>query len=91
MLIDEYLTWKEHITVIENKVSKNLGLLYRARKVLDSDGIKKSVFLLYTYQILYFMFKIKANTAPCIFENQPIYRDSVFQLDLVRTGLPKVS
>ena len=25
-LIDEHLTWKEHITVIENKASKNLGL-----------------------------------------------------------------
>ena len=24
VLIDEHLTWKEHITVIENKVSKNL-------------------------------------------------------------------
>ena len=38
MLINEHLTWKEHITVIENKVSKNLGLLYRARRVLDSTA-----------------------------------------------------
>ena len=36
ILTDEHLTWKEHITVIENKVSKNLGLLYRARRVLDT-------------------------------------------------------
>ena len=32
VLIDEHLTWKEHITVIENKISKNLGLLDRARR-----------------------------------------------------------
>ena len=45
VLIDEHLTWKEHITVIENKVSKNLGLLYRARRVLDSTTLKNMFFL----------------------------------------------
>ena len=40
VLIDEHLTWKEHIAVIENKVSKNLGLLHRARRVLDSTALK---------------------------------------------------
>ena len=43
-LIDEHLTWKEHITVIENKVSKNLGILYRARRVLDSTALKNWYF-----------------------------------------------
>ena len=44
VLIDEHLTWKEHITVIENKVSKNLGLLHRARRVLDSTALKNLYF-----------------------------------------------
>ena len=77
MLIDEHLTWKEHITVIENKVSKNLGLLHRARGVLDSTAIKimvrtklLNINKLNIYQILNFMFEIKANTAPYIFQNQ---------------------
>ena len=43
-LIDEQLTWKERITVTENKVSKNLGLLYRTRKVLDSTTLKNLYF-----------------------------------------------
>ena len=47
VLIDEHLTSKKHITVIENKVSKNLGLLYRARRVLDSTTLK-NMFFLYT-------------------------------------------
>ena len=126
VLIDEHLYWKEHITVIENKVSKKLGILYRARRVLDSTALKNLYFsfihsylnygnivwtstgriklkklaskqkqtlrIVYNestdikeimvrmkdlnickvniYQILNFMFKIKTNTAPCIFENQ---------------------
>ena len=44
VLIDEHLTWKEHIAVIENKVSKNLGLLHRARRVLDSTALKNLYF-----------------------------------------------
>ena len=44
VLTDEHLTWKEHITVIENKISKNLGLLYRAKRVLDNNALKKLYF-----------------------------------------------
>ena len=44
VLIDEHLIWEEHITVVENKVSKNLGLLHRARRVLDSTALKNLYF-----------------------------------------------
>ena len=44
MLINEHLTWKEHITVIKNKVSKNLRLRHRARKVLDCTALKNLYF-----------------------------------------------
>ena len=44
VLIDKHFTWKVHITVIENKVSKNLGLLYRARGVLASTALKNLCF-----------------------------------------------
>ena len=40
LFTDEHLTWKEHITVTEKKVSKNLGLQYRGRRVLDSTTLK---------------------------------------------------
>ena len=44
VLSDEHLTWKEHITVIENKVSKHLNLLYRVRRVLGSTALKNLYF-----------------------------------------------
>ena len=31
VLLDENLSWKEHIKYNENKVAKNIGLLYRAK------------------------------------------------------------
>ena len=34
------LTWKNHIEVVENKVSKNIGVLYRASHLLDFKNLK---------------------------------------------------
>ena len=44
VLIDEHLTCKENLTVVENEVSKNLGLLFRARVVLYSTALKNLYF-----------------------------------------------
>ena len=34
VLLDENLTWRPHIDLIENKISKYLGILYNARRTL---------------------------------------------------------
>ena len=36
VLVDENLTWIDHITLFENKLSKNLGLLHKAKNYLKS-------------------------------------------------------
>ena len=30
VMIDENISWRDHIKTVENKLSKNIGLLYRA-------------------------------------------------------------
>ena len=37
--LDENLNWKEHIKCIENKIAKNLGLLYKARAFLERNAL----------------------------------------------------
>ena len=39
VLLDENLNWKEHIKYTENKIAKNLGLLYRARPFLERNAV----------------------------------------------------
>ena len=39
VLLDENLNWKEHINYTENKIVKNLGLLYKARPFLDRNAL----------------------------------------------------
>ena len=36
LIIDENLTWKNHIDVAANKISKNIGVLYRASHLTSS-------------------------------------------------------
>ena len=40
VIIDENLTWKNHIEVVENKISKNIIVLYRASHLLDFKNLK---------------------------------------------------
>ena len=44
VLLDENMTWKEHIKTIESKISKNLGILYRTKHVLNRECLKNLYF-----------------------------------------------
>ena len=46
VLLDENLTWKDHINTTENKISKNIGLILRAKIVLNKDSLTKLFYLL---------------------------------------------
>ena len=46
VLLDENLTWKDHINTTENKISKNIGLILRAKIVLNKDSLTKLLYLL---------------------------------------------
>ena len=35
VMLDENISWEEHIRIVENKLAKNIGLLYRARPLLE--------------------------------------------------------
>ena len=44
VIIDEDLTWENHIEVVENKISKNIGVLYTASHLLDFKNLLKVYF-----------------------------------------------
>ena len=39
VLLDKNLSWRDHIKYIENKIVKNVGLLYRAKLFLDKNSL----------------------------------------------------
>ena len=44
--IDENLTWRDHIHTLENKIAKNIGLLYQ-RKHYPGDNCLKQIYFAY--------------------------------------------
>ena len=44
VILDEHLTWKKHIQLIENKVSKNVGVLYKTSKLINSECLRSIYF-----------------------------------------------
>ena len=39
VLLDDNLSWKEHTKYLENKIAKNIGLMYRAKPFLDKESL----------------------------------------------------
>ena len=50
-MIDECITWKDHIRTVERKIAKNIGILYRAKQLLNSSSLK-SIYFSYTHTYL---------------------------------------
>ena len=42
--IDENLTWRVHIHIVENKIAENIGLLYQEKHYLDDNCLKQIYF-----------------------------------------------
>ena len=53
VIIDENLTWKNHIEVVENKISKNTEVLYRASHLHDFKNLLKIYFSFINIYISY--------------------------------------
>ena len=39
VLLDDNLSWKEHIKYLENKIAENIGLMYRVKQLLDKESL----------------------------------------------------
>ena len=44
VILDENLSWREHINVIQSKISKNIGIIRKAKPFLNIGSLKKSYF-----------------------------------------------
>ena len=53
VMLDENLTWKEHIELIESKMSKNIGILYKAKFLLNKTCLKNIYFSFIQSYLIY--------------------------------------
>ena len=46
VIIDENLTWKTHVQLVENKISKSVGILFKASRALNFQSLRSIYFAL---------------------------------------------
>ena len=56
VLIDEKLSWKSHISFLKKKISRNIGILRKAKKVLNESTLLN---LYYSFIYPYFLYGIE--------------------------------
>ena len=44
ILLDEHLSWKNHFSVVEKKISKNIGSLHEGKNIFSKGGLKTIYF-----------------------------------------------
>ena len=67
-IIDECITWKGHIRTVENKIAKNIGLLYPDKQLLNTSSLK-SIYFSYIHKYLNYANIAWASTQKTNFKN----------------------
>lgn len=71
-ILDPKLSWNNHIVNIQRKISKNIGILYRARKILNTKSLTN---LYYSFIYPYFTYCVEIWG-----KTYTTYTDSLFRL-----------
>ena len=79
VLLDQRLTWKEHIKLNKNEIAKNIGILYKARPYLDKRAM---LCICYSYIHSYLNY---ANTAWCSTNRTYLKKLQIQQKHAIRT------
>ena len=51
VMLEEHISWIDHVKTVENKIAKNTGLLYYASQFLNEDSLK-TVYFSYIHSYL---------------------------------------
>ena len=53
IIVDDQLKWKQHIDYIKNKISKSIGIIYKARNYVNTHTLRN---LYYTFVYPYLIY-----------------------------------
>ena len=74
VMLVENIPWKQHIEKVENILSKNIGLLCKARQLLDNKPLK-NIYFSYIHSYLNYTNTALASTNPTKPKKNIIYQD----------------
>ena len=84
VIVDHKLNWIEHISYVRNKVSKGIGIMYKARRFLNKKKLL-SLYHSYIYPYLIYCIEVWGCAAPSILLQKKIVRIMTFAPYLAHT------
>ena len=89
VIIDQKLNWIEHIAYVRNKISKGVGIMFKARAVLDKKSMM-NLYYLYIYPYLIYCIEVwgtalKTHLDPLFLVQKKIVRIITFSQFLAHT------
>ena len=64
IIVDHKLNWLDHITYVKAKISKQIGIMYKARKYLNKNSLK-NLYHAYIYLYLIYCVKVRSCASKC--------------------------
>ena len=64
IIIDDRLNWIQHLTYVKNKISKGIGIMYKARTYLDKKCMS-NLYHTYIYPYLIYCIEVWGNSPKC--------------------------
>ena len=78
-IVDHKLNWIDHITYVKNIISKEIGIMYKARRYLNKVSLKN---LYYTYIYPYFTYYIEVwgSAAKCYVNSLSLLQNKIIRI-----------
>ena len=64
VIVDHKLNWIDHITYVKNKISKGIGIMYKARRYLNKVSLK-NLYYAYIYPYFTYCIEVWGSAAKC--------------------------
>ena len=84
VMLDEHISWNDHIKTVENKLAKNIGLLNCVSYILYKNSLK-AIYFSYIHSYLNYASIAWASTYVTKLKKEICYRNELFVLCLMKT------
>ena len=79
VIIDDKITWIPHITYVKNKVSKGIGIMFKARNYLKRNALV-NLYYFFTYPYLIYCIEAWGNAINCYLKQLYLIQKKVIRM-----------
>ena len=79
VIVDHKLNWIDHITHVKSKISKGIGIMYKARRYLNKIGLK-NLYHAYIYPYLTYCIEVWGSASKCHLNSLFLFQKKIIRI-----------